>query len=158
MFTAPSGFPGPNISVYLTLHIYFWAMPVVASHKLVRLRGPSYQSLSSFHLLPTLVLLLYYFFSCLFFSQFFSKMFLLSSFIRARIPQSYIILYYDLWYSNDCALWHSSPNAQFSTGRIQDALASVQHWASFWGFKSSLAKCIGVVFTRRNVPDLHLTL
>ena len=57
-------------------------------------------------------------------------------------------------YADDCALWHSSPNAQFSAGRIQDALDSVQHWASLWGFKFSVAKCIGVVFTRRNVPDL----
>ena len=61
-------------------------------------------------------------------------------------------------YADDCALWHSSPNAQFSAGRIQDALDSVQHWASLWGFKFSVAKCIGVVFTRRNVPNLQLTL
>ena len=27
-----------------------------------------------------------------------------------------------------------------------------------WGFKLSVAKCIGVVFTRRNVPELQLTL
>ena len=60
-------------------------------------------------------------------------------------------------YADDCALWHSSPNVRFSAGRIQDALDSVQHWASLWGFKFSVAKCIGVVFTRRNVPDLQLT-
>ena len=61
-------------------------------------------------------------------------------------------------YADDCAIWHCSPNAQFSAGRIQLALDSVQHWASLWGFKFSVAKCIGVVFTKRNVPDLHLTL
>ena len=33
-----------------------------------------------------------------------------------------------------------------------------KHWASLWGIKFSVAKCIGVVFTRRNVPDLQLTL
>ena len=61
-------------------------------------------------------------------------------------------------YADDCSFWNSSPNAQFSAGRIQDALDSVQHWASLWGFKFSVAKCIGVVFTRRNVLDLQLTL
>ena len=71
MFTAASGFPGPNSSVSLTLCVYFWIMPAVPSHKMVRLRGPSHQSLSSFHLLPTLVLFLYYFFSYFFFSYFF---------------------------------------------------------------------------------------
>ena len=91
MFTAPSGFPGPNISVYLTLHVYLWVMPVVPSRKMIRLRGPSYQSLSSFHLLPTLVLLLYYFFSYLFFSHFFSFscfFSLLLSVPRYHIPPS----------------------------------------------------------------------
>ena len=60
--------------------------------------------------------------------------------------------------ADDCAIWHSSPYAEFSAGRIQLALDSVQHWASLWGFKFSVPKCIGVVFTRRNVPDLQLTL
>ena len=70
MFTAP-GFPGPNISVSLSLCVYFWIMSAVPSHKMVRLWGHSHQSLSSFRLLPTLVLLLYYFFSYFFFSPFF---------------------------------------------------------------------------------------
>ena len=70
-FTALFGFPGPNISVPLSLYVYFWVMPAVPFHKTVRLWGPLHQSLSSFHLLPTLVLLLYYFFSYFFFSRFF---------------------------------------------------------------------------------------
>ena len=61
-------------------------------------------------------------------------------------------------YADDCAIWHSSPYAQFSAGRIQLALDSVQLWASRWGFKFSVNKCVGVVFTLRRVPDLHLTL
>ena len=55
-------------------------------------------------------------------------------------------------------VWHSALNAQFSAGRILDALGSVQHWGFLWGFKFSVAKGIGVVFTRRNVPDLQLSL
>ena len=35
-------------------------------------------------------------------------------------------------YADDCALWHSSPNAQLLAGRIQIALESVHQWASLW--------------------------
>ena len=88
MFTAPFSFLGPNISLPLTLCVYFWIMPAVPNHKMVRLSGPSHQSLSSFHILSTLVLLLYYFFPyfCSLISSNF--MFHLSSFICARIPNT----------------------------------------------------------------------
>lgn len=73
----------------------------------------------------------------------------------APIPRN---LKYSL-YADDCALWHSSRNVQFSAGRIQVALDSVHRWALRWGFKFSVAKCVGVVFTRRlNIPNLHITL
>ena len=88
-FTAPFGFPGPNISVSLSLCVYFWVIPVVPSHKMVRLWGPSHQSLSSFSP-PTysgtviiLFLLLFLFLSFLLIF-----LFLLSSFIRARVPDA----------------------------------------------------------------------
>ena len=62
-------------------------------------------------------------------------------------------------YADDCALWHSSRNAQFSARQVQLALESVQRWALEWGFKFSIPKCVGVVFTRKlNVPDFHITL
>jgi len=57
-----------------------------------------------------------------------------------------------LLYADDCALWHSSPNAQFSAGRVQLVLDSR------WGFNFSANKCIGIVFTTRKLPNLHLTL
>ena len=73
----------------------------------------------------------------------------------ASIPRT---LKYSL-YADDCAVWHSSRNAQFSAQQIQLALESVQQWALEWGFKFSIPKCIGIVFTRkRNVPPLNLTL
>ena len=62
------------------------------------------------------------------------------------------------FYADDWGIWHSSPYAEFSAGRIQLALDSFQHWASLWGFKFSVPKCIGVVFTRRKIPNLHITL
>ena len=39
-----------------------------------------------------------------------------------------------------------------------NALNSVQQWASLCGFKFSVPKCISVVFTRRKIPALHITL
>ena len=73
----------------------------------------------------------------------------------ASVPRT---LRYSL-YADDCAMWHSSRNAQSSAQQIQLALESVNRWALEWGFKFSVQKCIGVVFTRkRNVPPLNLTL
>jgi len=72
----------------------------------------------------------------------------------APIPRN---LKYSL-YADDCAIWHSSPYAEFSAGRVQLALNSVQQWASRWGFKFSVNKCVGVVFSLRKVPALNLTL
>ena len=40
----------------------------------------------------------------------------------------------------------------------QIALDFVQQWASLWGFKFSVPKCIGVVFTQHKIPALHITL
>ena len=72
----------------------------------------------------------------------------------APVPRN---LKYSL-YADDCAIWHSSCNVQFSAGRIQEALDSVHRWALQWGFKFSVEKCIGVVFTRKlNIPNFQLT-
>ena len=67
------------------------------------------------------------------------------------------ILKYPL-YVDDCALWYTLSNEQFSARWIQDTLDSVQHWAFLWRFKLPVPKCIGLVFTRRNAADLQLTL
>ena len=69
-FTAPFCFPGPNISVPLSLYVYFWVMPAVPFHKTVRLWGPSHQSLSSFHLVPNLVVIILFLSSLIFFLSF----------------------------------------------------------------------------------------
>ena len=56
-------------------------------------------------------------------------------------------------YADDCAHDTLCIYAQFSAGRIQDALGSIRHWASLRGFMFSVTNWISVVFTRRNVPD-----
>ena len=91
-FTAPFGFPGPNISVSLSLCVYFWVIPVVPSHKMVRLWGPSHQSLSSFSpptYSGTVIILFLLLF--LFLSSLLIFLFLLSSFIRARVPHTPVL-------------------------------------------------------------------
>ena len=85
--TAPFGFPGPNISVSLSLCVYFWVMPVVPCHKMVRLWGPYHHSMSSFSP-PTYsgTVIILFFLLFLFLSLLLIFLFLLSSVIRARVP------------------------------------------------------------------------
>jgi len=61
-------------------------------------------------------------------------------------------------YADDCALWHSSSNAEFSANRIQLALDMIHNWGLQWGFKFSTRKSIGVIFSRRRMPNIRLTL
>ena len=61
-------------------------------------------------------------------------------------------------YADDCAIWHSSNNAQFSAGEVQKALDQIHHWGRQWGFKFSVTKSIGVIFTRRRQPNITLKL
>ena len=61
-------------------------------------------------------------------------------------------------YADDCAIWHSSSNAQFSANRIQLALDMIHNWGLQWGFKFSTKKSIGEVFTHRRKPNIRLTL
>ena len=62
-------------------------------------------------------------------------------------------------YADDCAVWHSSCNARFSASRVQMALNSIHSWGQQWGFKFSVAKSIGVIFTHNlKVPDITLSM
>lgn len=61
-------------------------------------------------------------------------------------------------YPDDCALWHSSNNAEFSTYCIQLALGMIHNWSLQWGFKFCPRKSIGVFFSHRRVPNINLTL
>ena len=62
-------------------------------------------------------------------------------------------------YADDCAIWHASNNAQFSAGRVQMALNSIHNWGRQWGFKFSVAKSVGVIFTHKlNIPRISLKL
>ncbi len=61
-------------------------------------------------------------------------------------------------YADDCAIWHSSRVAEFSANRIQMALNRIHDWGLQWGFKFSVRKSVGVVFTHRRSPDLQLTM
>ncbi|KAK3869753.1 hypothetical protein Pcinc_024981 [Petrolisthes cinctipes] len=61
-------------------------------------------------------------------------------------------------YADDCAIWHSSCNAEFSATRIQLALDLIHNWVLQWGFKFSVRKSVGVIFTHRKKPDVRLTM
>ena len=77
--------------------------------------------------------------------------------INDILPASPQNLKYSL-YADDCALWHSSSNAEFSANRIQLALDMIHNWGLQWGFKFSTRKSIGVIFSRRRMPNIRLTL
>ena len=62
-------------------------------------------------------------------------------------------------FADDCAVWHSSSNAQFSASRVQMALNSIHIWGQQWGFKFSVAKSYGIIFTRNyKIPNITLKI
>lgn len=61
-------------------------------------------------------------------------------------------------YADDCSIWHSSRNVQFSLGQVQAAFEPVDLWALQWGCKFSVPKCTGAVFNTRKRPQINLIL
>lgn len=61
-------------------------------------------------------------------------------------------------FADDGALWRRGRNVRFVYEKMQNAIKSVENWAYDWGVKFSVNKTKTVVFSRRMIEEIDLTL
>jgi hypothetical protein len=56
-------------------------------------------------------------------------------------------------------IWKSHRNRKFATKKVQMALNSVAKWCRKWGFKLSVPKTVGIIFTQKpKIKELNLKI